>query len=161
MSFHVFSCIFMSFHVFVSFIAAAVLQGSWVDRYVSCLYVYFLCIYVYTLLYILYTHIHTYTHTHSHEYIAMIGTFLLGYVGIIFETAFEFNKAGIALLMCTGTFTVSAYMYCMLYAVCCMLCMYVGIIFETAFEFNKAGIALLMCTGMCVCMLVCVCVCVC
>lgn len=33
---------------------------------------------------------------------AMIGIFVLGYVGIIFEEVFEFNKAGVALLMSTG-----------------------------------------------------------
>lgn len=32
----------------------------------------------------------------------MIGLFILGYVGIIFEEVLEFNKAGIALLMSTG-----------------------------------------------------------
>ena len=35
----------------------------------------------------------------QHEYLAMIYTFGLGYVGIILETLFEFNKAAIALLM--------------------------------------------------------------
>ncbi len=35
----------------------------------------------------------------THEYEAMIATFGLGYVGIILETLFEFNKAAIALLM--------------------------------------------------------------
>ena len=34
--------------------------------------------------------------------LAMIGIFVLGYVGIIFEEVFEFNKAAIALLMSTG-----------------------------------------------------------
>ena len=32
----------------------------------------------------------------------MIAIFVLGYVGIIFEEVFEFNKAGTALLMSTG-----------------------------------------------------------
>ena len=32
----------------------------------------------------------------------MIAIFILGYAGIIFEEVFEFNKAGIALLMSTG-----------------------------------------------------------
>ena len=35
----------------------------------------------------------------NHEYTAMVYTFVLGYVGIILETLFEFNKAGIALVM--------------------------------------------------------------
>jgi Na+/H+ antiporter NhaD/arsenite permease-like protein len=34
--------------------------------------------------------------------IAMIGIFVLGYIGIIFEEIFEFNKAGVALLMSTA-----------------------------------------------------------
>jgi len=44
----------------------------------------------------------------SHEYLAMIGTFLLGYVGIIFETVFEFNKGGIALLMSVALWVIFA-----------------------------------------------------
>jgi len=39
---------------------------------------------------------------HDHADIAMIGIFILGYIGIIFEEVFEFNKAGVALLMSTG-----------------------------------------------------------
>lgn len=39
---------------------------------------------------------------HEHADLAMIGIFILGYVGIIFEEVFEFNKAGVALLMNTG-----------------------------------------------------------
>lgn len=39
---------------------------------------------------------------HEHADIAMIGIFILGYLGIIFEEVFEFNKAGVALLMSTG-----------------------------------------------------------
>jgi Na+/H+ antiporter NhaD/arsenite permease-like protein len=39
---------------------------------------------------------------HDHASLAMIGIFILGYVGIIFEEVFEFNKAGVALLMSTG-----------------------------------------------------------
>jgi len=34
--------------------------------------------------------------------LAMIGIFILGYIGIIFEEVFEFDKAAIALLMSTG-----------------------------------------------------------
>jgi CBS domain-containing protein len=45
---------------------------------------------------------------HSHEYIAMVVTFILGYIGIIFETYFEFNKAGIALLMSTALWVIYA-----------------------------------------------------
>lgn len=39
---------------------------------------------------------------HEHADIAMIGIFVLGYIGIIFEEVFEFNKAAVALLMSTG-----------------------------------------------------------
>lgn len=39
---------------------------------------------------------------HEHADLAMIGIFVLGYIGIIFEEVFEFNKAAIALLMSTG-----------------------------------------------------------
>uniref|UniRef100_A0A7S2UF67 Citrate transporter-like domain-containing protein n=1 Tax=Attheya septentrionalis TaxID=420275 RepID=A0A7S2UF67_9STRA len=39
---------------------------------------------------------------HNHADLAMIAIFITGYVGIIFEEVFEFNKAGIALLMSTG-----------------------------------------------------------
>jgi Na+/H+ antiporter NhaD/arsenite permease-like protein len=39
---------------------------------------------------------------HQHADWAMIGIFVLGYVGIIFEEVFEFNKAAVALLMSTG-----------------------------------------------------------
>ena len=45
---------------------------------------------------------------HTHEYAAMIATFLLGYVGIVFETYFEFNKAAIALIMCTALWVIFA-----------------------------------------------------
>jgi len=38
----------------------------------------------------------------DHADLAMIGIFILGYIGIIFEEVFEFNKASIALLMSTG-----------------------------------------------------------
>lgn len=39
---------------------------------------------------------------HDNADLVMIGIFILGYVGIIFEEVFEFNKAGIALLMSTA-----------------------------------------------------------
>lgn len=39
---------------------------------------------------------------HSHADLVMIVIFILGYMGIIFEEVFEFNKAGVALLMSTG-----------------------------------------------------------
>jgi Na+/H+ antiporter NhaD/arsenite permease-like protein/CBS domain-containing protein len=39
---------------------------------------------------------------------AMIGIFVLGYAGIIFEEVFEFNKAGVALLMSTSLWIVYA-----------------------------------------------------
>lgn len=39
---------------------------------------------------------------HEHADLAMIGIFILGYIGIIFEEVFEFDKAAVALLMSTG-----------------------------------------------------------
>lgn len=39
---------------------------------------------------------------HDHANLAMIAIFVLGYIGIIFEEVFEFNKAAVALLMSTG-----------------------------------------------------------
>lgn len=45
---------------------------------------------------------------HSHEYLALIGTFIVGYIGIVFEASFEFNKAGIALLMSTALWVIFA-----------------------------------------------------
>ena len=39
---------------------------------------------------------------HEHADIAMIAIFVIGYIGIIFEEVFEFNKAAVALLMSTG-----------------------------------------------------------
>lgn len=39
---------------------------------------------------------------HEHADIAMVAIFVMGYIGIIFEQVFEFNKAAIALLMSTG-----------------------------------------------------------
>merc|ERR1719162_344043 len=39
---------------------------------------------------------------HDHADLAMIGIFIIGYIGIIFEEVFEFNKAAVALLMSTG-----------------------------------------------------------
>ena len=39
---------------------------------------------------------------HEHADLVMIGIFILGYIGIIFEEVFEFNKAAVALLMSTG-----------------------------------------------------------
>jgi len=38
----------------------------------------------------------------DHAELGLVGIFCLGYVGIIFEELFEFNKAGVALLMSTG-----------------------------------------------------------
>lgn len=43
--------------------------------------------------------------------LAMIGIFVLGYIGIIFEEVFEFNKAGVALLMSTGLWVTYADFY--------------------------------------------------
>lgn len=39
---------------------------------------------------------------HDHADLAMIAIFIIGYIGIIFEEVFEFNKAAVALLMSTG-----------------------------------------------------------
>jgi Na+/H+ antiporter NhaD/arsenite permease-like protein len=39
---------------------------------------------------------------HDNAGLVMIGIFVLGYIGIIFEEVFEFNKAAVALLMSTG-----------------------------------------------------------
>ena len=39
---------------------------------------------------------------HEHADLAMIAIFIIGYIGIIFEEVFEFNKAAVALLMSTG-----------------------------------------------------------
>lgn len=39
---------------------------------------------------------------HENAQLAMIGIFVLGYIGIIFEEVFEFNKGAVALLMSTG-----------------------------------------------------------
>ena len=39
---------------------------------------------------------------HNHADLAMIAIFVLGYIGIIFEEVFEFDKAAVALLMSTG-----------------------------------------------------------
>ena len=39
---------------------------------------------------------------HNHADLAMIGIFILGYIFIIFEEVFEFDKAAVALLMSTG-----------------------------------------------------------
>jgi Na+/H+ antiporter NhaD/arsenite permease-like protein len=39
---------------------------------------------------------------HEHAELAMLAIFILGYIGIIFEEVFEFDKAAVALLMSTG-----------------------------------------------------------
>jgi len=43
--------------------------------------------------------------------LAMVGIFILGYIGIIFEEVFEFNKAAVALLMSTGLWVTYADYY--------------------------------------------------
>lgn len=48
---------------------------------------------------------------HEHADLAMIGIFLLGYVFIILEEVFEFNKAAVALLMSTGLWVTYADYY--------------------------------------------------
>eukprot|EP00970_Alexandrium_tamarense_P017587 scaffold10181_cov182-Alexandrium_tamarense.AAC.6 len=47
----------------------------------------------------------------SHAELAMVGIFILGYIGIIFEEVFEFNKAAVALLMSTGLWVTYADYY--------------------------------------------------
>jgi len=47
----------------------------------------------------------------SHAELAMIAIFVLGYIGIIFEEVFEFNKAAVALLMSTGLWVTYADFY--------------------------------------------------
>ena len=47
----------------------------------------------------------------THAELVMIGIFVLGYVGIIFEQVFEFNKAAVALLMSTGLWITYADFY--------------------------------------------------
>jgi Na+/H+ antiporter NhaD/arsenite permease-like protein len=48
---------------------------------------------------------------HDHADIAMIAIFVAGYIGIIFEEVFEFNKAAVALLMSTGLWVTYADYY--------------------------------------------------
>lgn len=48
---------------------------------------------------------------HDNAEIAMIGIFLLGYIFIIFEEVFEFDKAAVALLMSTGMWVTYADYY--------------------------------------------------
>ena len=47
----------------------------------------------------------------DHAELAMIAIFILGYIGIIFEEVFEFNKAAVALLMSTGLWVTYADFY--------------------------------------------------
>ena len=47
----------------------------------------------------------------SHAELVMIAIFVLGYIGIIFEEVFEFNKAAVALLMSTGLWVTYADFY--------------------------------------------------
>jgi len=51
------------------------------------------------------------TWLHDNARLGMIGIFVLGYVGIIFEELFEFNKAGVALLMSTALWVTYADFY--------------------------------------------------
>lgn len=48
---------------------------------------------------------------HQHADLAMIAIFVLGYIGIIFEEVFEFDKAAVALLMSTGLWVTYADYY--------------------------------------------------
>ena len=48
---------------------------------------------------------------HEHAQMTMIAIFVLGYIGIIFEEVFEFNKAAVALLMSTGLWVTYADFY--------------------------------------------------
>lgn len=51
------------------------------------------------------------TWLHEHAQLAMIAIFVLGYIGIIFEEVFEFNKAAVAMLMNTGMWVVYSDFY--------------------------------------------------
>lgn len=48
---------------------------------------------------------------HENSQIAMIGIFVIGYIGIIFEEVFELNKASVAMLMNTGLWITYADFY--------------------------------------------------
>lgn len=48
------------------------------------------------------------TWVHDHEWLSMSLTFALGYIGIVFENYFEFNKAAIALLTATALWVIFA-----------------------------------------------------
>lgn len=48
---------------------------------------------------------------HENSQLAMIAIFVIGYIGIIFEEVFEFNKAAVALLMNTGMWITYADFY--------------------------------------------------
>lgn len=62
-------------------------------------------------------------------------TFLLGYIGIVFENFFEFNKAGIALLMSTALWVIYAgEMY-----TCILLITIMCVLFENAFLLSFLG----------------------
>ena len=45
---------------------------------------------------------------HDHEVLSMVGIFIMGYVGIILENIFEFNKAAVGLLMATALWVIYA-----------------------------------------------------
>jgi CBS domain-containing protein len=48
------------------------------------------------------------TWIHEHQTLSMIATFALGYIGIVFETFLEFNKAAIALIMAVALWVIFA-----------------------------------------------------
>jgi len=45
---------------------------------------------------------------HDHEVLSMVGIFIMGYLGIILENIFEFNKAAVGLLMATALWVIYA-----------------------------------------------------
>ena len=78
---------------------------------------------------------------HDHEWLSMSLVFLLGYIGIVFENLFEFNKAAIALLMSTALWTIFAgqshsrlcyiiciKMHCVIH--CYILLFYIGLLID-------------------------------
>lgn len=45
---------------------------------------------------------------HDHEVLAMVGIFSLGYLGIVLENIFEFNKAAVGMLMASALWVIYA-----------------------------------------------------
>lgn len=45
---------------------------------------------------------------HDHEVLSMVGIFCLGYMGIVLENIFEFNKAAVGMLMASALWVIYA-----------------------------------------------------